>query len=82
MELKKSEEFVVLLRREGWHGPIKAIAITTKALSLGGNGGYKESWRTKPGEVIEVWPVTFLGSTTEIGQWQDCPVDYWGVPRK
>jgi len=37
MDLKKSEEFVVLLRREGWHGPIKAIAITTKSLSIGKN---------------------------------------------
>lgn len=82
MDLKKSEEFVVLVRRSGWHGAIRAIAVTTKALSMGGNGGYSKPWKTEPDEVIEIWPVTFLGSVTEIGQWQNCPIDYWGIPKE
>jgi len=37
--------------------------------------------KTKPGEVIEIWPITFLGSISEMMKWQDCQVDYWGVPK-
>lgn len=81
MEIKESQDFRVLLRREGWHGAIVAVAVVPKDQTMGGPTAHDHPWpELQEGEVVQEWPCVFLGSALKMDCWAKAVVGYHGIP--